>query len=110
MSFSYNTIEQEAVLILALKGKITSEGDVRELQNDPNIQRSNIIVDLSECSHINSSAINFLIRNLTRCRVAGGELIICGMNENIMKLFNLAKITGLFNVYPIQEEAIKHFK
>jgi anti-anti-sigma factor len=109
MSFNYTIYEQLAVPLLSLVGKITSDGDVQQLQEDPKIQISNLIIDLSACTHINSSGINFLIRNLTRCRVLGGELVLVGVQGNVKKLFELAKIDGLFTVYETKEDSINHF-
>ncbi len=109
MSFSYTIHEQHTVPLLSLKGKITSEGDVHQLQDESQIQTANLIIDLTECTHINSSGINFLIRNLTRCRVSGGELALVGVSGNVKKLFELAKIDGLFTVYDTIEDSINHF-
>jgi anti-sigma B factor antagonist len=109
MSFSYTIQEQYAVPLLSLKGKITSDGDVQQLQEDAKLQSANLIIDLTACTHINSSGINFLIRNLTRCRIANGELVLVGVGGNVKKLFELAKIDGLFTVCETIEDSINHF-
>lgn len=109
MSFSYTIQEQHAVPLLSLKGKITSDGDVQQLQEDAKLQSANLIIDLTACTHIISSGINFLIRNLTRCRIANGELVLVGVGGNVKKLFELAKIDGLFTVCETIEDSINHF-
>lgn len=110
MSFAFDIREQDAVHILSLNGKITSEADVRELQESVDQLSYNVIIDISGLTHMNSTGINFIIKNLTRCRVGGGEMVLNGLNGSVQKLFELAKIDGLFTKYDSLEDSIKHFK
>lgn len=66
-----------------------------------------IIFDVSNLEYINSSGLNFFIRALTRTRNAGKELILCGMNGVVEKLFLISKLNEIFTIYPSLEEGLK---
>lgn len=109
MSFNYTIQEQETVQVVSFNGRITSEADLELLRPELESKPPHLVFDLTLLSHINSSGINFIIRNLTRCRVGGGELILLGLSGNVKQLFELAKIDGLFTVYNNLEDSINHF-
>lgn len=109
MGFEFKLSEQGTVQVVSFKGKITTEKDVDELKQVLDSKSPNFIFDLSNLSHVNSSGINFIIKSLTRCRVGGGELVLCGLNGSVKQLFELAKIDGLFTTYNNQEDSINHF-
>lgn len=110
MSFAFDIQEQGPVRILSLKGKIMSEEDIRGLNASVEQLPSNLIIDISDLTHTNSSGINFFIKTLTRCRVNGGELVLSGLNGSVKKLFELAKINGLFVAFDSLEDSLNHFK
>jgi anti-sigma B factor antagonist len=110
MSLNFDIQEQVPVHVLSLKGKIMSDDDVKDLKNAVERLPSNLVIDISELTHTNSSGINFFIKTLTRCRVNGGELVLNGLNGSVKKLFELAKINGLFVAYDSLEDSLKHFK
>ena len=109
MSFNYTIQEQRAVQIVTFKGRITSDADLEQLRPELDGKSPQLVFDLSELEYINSSGINFIIRNLTRCRVGGGELVLIGLTGSVKQLFELAKIDGLFTVYNNIEDSINHF-
>jgi anti-sigma B factor antagonist len=109
MGFEFKLRKQGTVQVVSFKGRITTENDVENLKIALESQAPNFVFDLSELDHVNSSGINFIIKSLTRCRVAGGELVLTGLKGSVKQLFELAKIDGLFTTYDNQEDSIKHF-
>lgn len=109
MAFEFKIEEQKAVQIISFVGRITTDSDLDDLRSTLEKHSSTLIFDLSELAHTNSSGINFFIRNLTRCRVGGGELVLNGLNGGVKNLFELAKIDGLFTIYDNLEDSLKHF-
>jgi anti-sigma B factor antagonist len=109
MALQFKISNQDNTHVISMSGSITSDADLEVLRADAD-SLSRIIFDFSELSHTNSTGINFMIRTLTKSRVNGGDLVIVGISGNVKKLFELAKIDGLFTVRPTIEEAIEYFK
>ncbi len=99
--------------IVQLKGKILFEAELETLNHEflelNATEGMNWILDLSELTHTNSTGIGFLVRTLTRSRVNNGELVLCGVKGNVEKLFEIAKINEIFNIYTNVSEAKQHF-
>lgn len=110
MAFEFNFVEHSSVRIISFKGSLLTEADLEKLNELINDNKNQFIFDLSELNHVNSSGIGFFIKTLTRSRIAGGELLITGLNGNVLKLFNISKIDRLFTIVPTVEEGINFFK
>ena len=114
MNLKAQTLPQDDVLICKLSGRIISEADVNTLEQEifpllgQNYQR--ILVDLNDLTHINSTGISFFMKTLTKARVLGGDLIFFGVNGNVAKVFDIAKLNEVFTIYSDAEEGIRHFK
>jgi anti-sigma B factor antagonist len=103
-----NEMHQD-VQAISFSGKILSEADLEILEGIELAPSSKVVFDLSELTHINSSGINFIVKNLTRCRINNGELILCGLKGNVLKIFELSKVNSLFTIYNTIEESINYF-
>ncbi len=81
--------------------------EIDELILDENIH---FIVDLGQMDYINSTGFSFLIAILTKTRNAGGETIICNINEKISELLVMMKLKNVFTVCDTLEESIEKLK
>lgn len=109
MALTYSQKVLQDIQLFELTGRITSESDLEDL-NKASGSKSKIIFKLDQLEQTNSTGINFMIKTLTRCRVNGGDLVITGLGGNVKKLFQLAKIDGLFTLKASTDEAINHFQ
>lgn len=104
---------QDFVIIYKIKGKITSDLDFEDIEKEvfKNINKNyfQIIFNLDELTHTNSTGISFFMRTLTKSRIMGGELILCNVKGNVDKIFKIAKLDEIYTIYNNLEEAIKHF-
>ena len=69
--------------------------------------KSRIVVDLTETSFLDSTALGVLIGAVKRLRSRDGALVIVNVDQNIAKTF---EITGLDQIFPIsgtRDEAVK---
>ncbi len=111
MNFEYNITNQPNVVVFGISGRISQVDAVEQVILDLTkaIESNNnfIIFDVSNLEYINSSGLNFFIRALTRTRNAGKELILCGMNGVVEKLFLISKLNEIFTIYPSLEEGLK---
>ena len=69
--------------------------------------KSRIVVDLTDTSFLDSTALGVLIGAVKRLRTRDGALVIVNVDQNIAKTF---EITGLDQIFPIsatRAEAVK---
>ena len=95
---------------ITLSGRLLSDADLSSVSKEiEKLSNWKIVLDLKDLSYINSSGIAFLIRILTRSRVNGGDAVICQVNENLQKLFDITKMGEVFSIYNTMEAAENHF-
>ncbi len=114
MSLKVEIKEHKGSIVFLLKGKLCNEGDSLRLNDliEKEIEAGShhIIFDLSDLKNCNSSGLNVLIRALTKTRTKNGDAIVCGVNDNLNKLFAITKLNEIFSLFTDQTEALKHFK
>jgi anti-sigma B factor antagonist len=59
-----------------------------------------IDVDLTDCGYIDSSGLGALFSCAKKCREAGGELTLFGLNEDLRTLLELQRLDTLFCIRP----------
>jgi anti-sigma B factor antagonist len=67
---------------------------------------SKFVVDFSGTGYIDSSGLGVLVSVSKKIREAGGELRLCGLNEDLRMLFELTKLDTLFTISENRVEAI----
>ena len=114
MSLQYDINIEDPVITYSLAGRITSDTDFEELETTVfdhlNKNYRNIIFDLAELTHTNSSGIAFFMRTFTKARILSGDLILLNIEGNVKKIFEIAKLDEVYIIYTNKEEAINHFK
>lgn len=70
------------------------------------IDVKNIIIDLEEVSYCDSSGLSVVLVANRVCKENNGVLVICGLNESVMKLIEISQLTSILNITPTHEEAI----
>lgn len=113
MALEFNHQEQDVVAVFKLSGKIMEKDDTEALLSavDEYTFKGtvNFVLELSKLDYINSSGLNALINVLTKSRNAGGDTILCGVNDKISKLFLITKLNTLFTIAEHEAEALKTF-
>ncbi len=67
----------------------------------------NLIIDLSDVEYVDSSALGVLVGLQRSCRMNGGTFGLCGLHENLMRIFQLTSLTSVFKIFPNVEDAVK---
>ena len=67
------------------------------------------LVDFSEASYVDSSGLGVLVSLSKKIREEGGELRICGLNEDLRTLFELTKLDTLFEISEDRGAALDDF-
>jgi anti-sigma B factor antagonist len=65
-----------------------------------------VIVDLSDVSFIDSTALGVLVSALKRFRSGGGDLKLVVTEPHIVKVLEITGLTEVFEIYARSEEAV----
>lgn len=68
---------------------------------------SKVIVNLTDVSFVDSSALALLVKGMKHCRQRGGDLALCGLQQPVKVIFELTRLDKAFTIYPTQDEAVK---
>ncbi|MDP8248028.1 MAG: STAS domain-containing protein [Candidatus Tritonobacter lacicola] len=104
--------EESGVGIIEASGEIDvyNSGEIKKLV-DAYIARgtSNILLDMRGVDYLDSSTISVLLVERERLTSHGGRLKLLGLQENPRKVFEIAKIDSIFDIYDNEEEALRSF-
>jgi anti-sigma B factor antagonist len=95
--------------VLAVRGEIdlfTAPELKQKLTDAIESGRSRIVVDLTETSFLDSTALGVLIGAVKRLRAREGALVIVNVDQNIAKTFEITGLDQIFTILGSREEAI----
>ena len=96
--------------VLAVRGEIdlfTAPELKQVLAESIEAGRIRIIVDLTETTFLDSSALGVLIGVIKRLRARGGALAIVNVSEDIAKTFEVTGLDQIFTIVPTRDEAMQ---
>jgi anti-sigma B factor antagonist len=101
------------VEIISLQGKITiGSGDtqLREvITNAVNAGKTNVLLDLSGVTTIDSSGIGELVGSYTTVTNRGGKLKLLHLPAKLNELLHVTQLITVFEVYENEREAVGSF-
>jgi anti-sigma B factor antagonist len=113
MSLHIEQHESEGIVILDLKGPLTSgHGDLELRDRLSAVHQSgkvNIALNLKDVTHIDSTGLGALVFGLARLRKAGGRLALVSLNRSHLELFLLTKLAIAFEFFDDEQEAVNSF-
>jgi anti-sigma B factor antagonist len=95
--------------VLAVRGEIhlyTAPELNQVLAESIEAGRVRIIVDLTETTFLDSTALGVLIGAVKRLRSRDGALAIVNVDENIAKTFEITGLDQIFTILPSREAAV----
>jgi anti-sigma B factor antagonist len=107
-AISEHTIDAERH-VLAVRGEIdlfTAPELKQVLAESIEAGRIRIIVDLTDTTFLDSTALGVLIGAVKRLRSRDGALAIVNIDENIAKTFEITGLDQIFTIVPTREEAV----
>ncbi len=69
--------------------------------------KTRIVVDLSETSFLDSTALGVLLGAVKRLRTAGGALVIINVDRNIAKTFEITGLDQIFTIVGTRDDALE---
>ena len=103
----------DGIEIISLQGKITiGSGDtqLREvIANAVSAGKTNVLLDLSQVTTIDSSGIGELVGSYTTVTNRGGKLKLLHLPAKLNELLHVTQLITVFEVYEDEKEAIASF-
>lgn len=65
-----------------------------------------VLVDMTGVTYIDSSGLAVLIEAFQKVSAYGGKLILFGIQENVMAVFQIARLDQVFEIQPDKPAAI----
>ena len=66
----------------------------------------NMIIDLSQTRYCDSSGLSAILIANRLCKEAKGCLVICGIQDSVMKLITISQLDSVLNITPTVQEAV----
>jgi anti-sigma B factor antagonist len=114
MSLHYIDWEREGVLVLNLTGKLVLGDGTRMfrqlIQDALAIGKKDIILNLGEVVHIDSSGLGELVNSHSTVKRQGGRLKLVKLTPRAHELVNLTKLHTVFEIYDTEDSALLTFR
>lgn len=96
-------------VVIGIKGKLVGGPKAKEfhniLLNCRNKNKLNIIVDMKNVTHIDSSGIGILVRGLTSMANSNGKMKLAAISDKVNGVLSITKLNSVFEQYNNVEEA-----
>ncbi|MDT8342404.1 MAG: STAS domain-containing protein [Longimicrobiales bacterium] len=106
----FSVVKQDGVTLVDVDGQLIV-GNRQELKQkvlgelDGGERR--FVINFQQTGYIDSSGLGVLVSLSKKIRELGGELRLCGLNEDLRTLFELTKLDTLFRITDSREEALE---
>lgn len=68
---------------------------------------NNIVIDLSDSRYCDSSGLSAILLANRICKEASGRFVVCGLQENVEKLFQMAQLDKVLTITANIQQASK---
>ncbi len=113
MSLKIEQHEADGILLLGIEGSLVLGNSLADLQDtvNKNIDDGNLrqILNLKDVGHIDSSGLGMLVLLHTTVKNAGGAVKLLNLSKRQLELMILTKLTGVFEIFDDEQNAINSF-
>jgi anti-sigma B factor antagonist len=103
----------QSIVVLYPKGSFFGDKETDELQkalmDEAAAGNVRLVLNLSECQALNSTALGVLMRGYANYKGRNGEIKLCGLGKRIKDLFIMTKLIMVFDHHETEDEAIAAF-
>jgi anti-sigma B factor antagonist len=68
--------------------------------------KTKIVLDLQGVDYIDSAGLAEVVRAMKRAREAGGDLRLCGLRDNVLRIIEMTGLNKAIAVFPTRDEAL----
>jgi len=98
---------------------VTVEGEI-DVETSPQLRERfdellaegehNFVIDLAGVDFIDSSGLAAFVRLFKRVRIGEGDVKLCGLRPEILKIFELTRLNRVFDIFETRAEAVESFR
>ena len=93
--------------VLSFRGPLTMENVTPFLNAVRRESAPTMILDLSGVPYLDSSGLGSLVSAYTSCQKAGRRVALTGVNQRVMRVFEITKVEPIFLMFPTVSEALE---
>jgi anti-anti-sigma factor len=97
-------------VVLALSGKLdatTAKTFEDKILGVINSGAQRLVVDLAQLEYVSSSGLRVFLLAAKRLRVTDGKIVLCGLQDHVRQVFDLAGFSSIISIYGSRDDAIK---
>ncbi|HAM02510.1 MAG TPA: anti-sigma B factor antagonist [Acidimicrobiaceae bacterium] len=110
VNFEVTESDREGMPVLSVRGEVdvSTAPELRErLLALAEGGETTAVVDLSQVSFVDSTALGVLVSGVKRLRSEGGDLRLVVTEPRISKVFEITGLTDVFKIYASADEAVR---
>jgi anti-anti-sigma factor len=107
-----NSEKSGQVMVLTLQGRLDTMAAPAFDQEASRLLEAGeklFLLDLSGLDYISSAGLRSLLMLAKRLNGCAGKLVLCGLEEMISEVFQVAGFESLFNIHPDRETGLDQF-
>lgn len=108
-----SVISSDPHVVIAVAGRLDTASSP-QLLDSLNAQidagRLDLVLDITSMDYICSSGLRVLLMALKRVSPSDGHILLCGINDNVREVFDMAGFMSLFPMYANRESALEALK
>jgi anti-anti-sigma factor len=97
-------------VVLALSGKLdatTAKTFEDKILGVINSGAQRLVVDLALLEYVSSSGLRVFLLAAKRLQATDGKIAMCGLQDHIRQVFDLAGFSSILSIYSCRDEAIQ---
>jgi len=67
------------------------------------------VIDLSKVPFMDSSGLATLVQTFKRVRIGSGDVRVAGLQDDVLRIFQLVRLDRVFDLFPAAPEAVASF-
>jgi len=72
--------------------------------------KTKLVLDFANVRFLGSQTLGVIINLHKKIKTAGGELVVCSLKKDLMKVFKITSLDKLFKFFKDDAAALKHFR
>ena len=72
--------------------------------------QSRLLIDLNAVTYIDSSGMGTLIAAMKQARAAGGDVRLCGLQDDVRAIFEMTRVVQAMSIHPTRQEALASWR
>jgi anti-sigma B factor antagonist len=93
--------------VLSLHGPLTMENVPPFMNAVRRESAPTIILDFTGVPYLDSSGLGSLVSAYTSCQKSGRRIALTGINQRVLKVFEITKVEPIFLMFPTVSEALE---